>query len=100
MARNRIVELRNVAARGGLLGNMHRLPGTAKEPIECMERPIRNHEGDVYDSFCGSGTTLIAAERERQGRSCYAMELVPRFVDLCIARWEQYTGVVAQQVPQ
>ena len=68
----------------------------AQKPVECMERPIRNHEGDVYDPFVGSGTTLIAAER--QSRTCYAMELEPRFVDLCIVRWEQYTGRVAELV--
>ena len=60
------------------------------KPVECMERPIRNHEGDVYDPFVGSGTTIIAAER--QGRACYAMEIEPRYVDTAIARWEQYTG--------
>src|SRR4051812_18439339 len=38
---------------------------STQKPIECMARPIRNHgqSGDVvYDPFCGSGTTLIAAE--------------------------------------
>ena len=66
-------------------------PGhAAQKPVECMERPIRNHEGDVYDPFVGSGTTIIAADR--QGRACYAMEIEPRYVDMAIARWEQYTG--------
>ena len=78
--------------------DQHLVNHAAQKPIECMERPIRNHEGDVYDPFVGSGTTLIAAER--QGRTCYAMEIEPRFIDTCIARWEQYTGGVAQQVPQ
>ena len=63
--------------------------GTQK-PVECMERPLRNHEGDVYDPFVGSGTTLIAAER--QGRACYALETEPRYVDMAVARWEAYTG--------
>ena len=63
--------------------------GTQK-PIECMERPLRNHEGDVYDPFVGSGTTLIAAER--QHRACYALEIEPRYVDMAVARWEAYTG--------
>ena len=66
------------------------------KPLECMERPIRNHEGDVYDPFVGSGTTIIAAER--QGRACYAMEIEPRYVDTAIARWEQYTGEKAKLV--
>ena len=60
--------------------------------------PIRNHEGDVYDPFVGSGTTIIAAER--QGRACYAMEIEPRYVDVAIARWEQYAGGRAEQVGQ
>ena len=66
--------------------------GTQK-PVECMERPLRNHEGDVYDPFVGSGTTLIAAER--QGRACYALEIEPRYVDMTVARWEAYTGQTA-----
>ena len=71
---------------------------STQKPLECMERPIRNHEGDVYDPFVGSGTTIIAAER--QGRACYAMEIEPRYVDVAIARWEPYTGGRAEQVGQ
>ena len=62
----------------------------AQKPVECMERPIRHHEGDVYEPFCGSGTTLIAAERQK--RACWAMELDPGFVDATVRRWEIYTG--------
>jgi len=36
--------------------------GTQK-PVECMSRPIGNHDGDVYDPFLGSGTTMIAAHQ-------------------------------------
>ena len=67
---------------------------STQKPVECMERPIRNHEGDVYDPFVGSGTTIIAAER--QSRTCYAMELEPRYVDAAVARWEAYTGRKAE----
>ena len=63
---------------------------STQKPLECMERPIRNHEGDVYDPFVGSGTTIIAAERQK--RTCYAMEISPGFVDLAVRRWEMYTG--------
>ena len=69
---------------------------STQKPLECMERPIKNHEGDVYDPFVGSGTIIIAAER--QGRSCYAMEISPAFVDVCVKRWEQYTGEKAVNV--
>jgi DNA modification methylase len=58
-----------------------------------MARPIRNHLGDVYDPFTGSGTTLIAADK--LGRRCWAMELDPRYVDVAVARWEAFTGGVA-----
>ena len=47
----------------------------------------------VLDQFVGSGTTIIAAER--QGRRCYAMEIEPRYVDVCVARWEAFTGLKA-----
>lgn len=69
--------------------------GTQK-PVECMERPMRNHAGDVYDPFLGSGTTLIAAER--QERACYGMEIDPTYVQIIIDRWEAFTGLKATRV--
>lgn len=72
--------------------------GTQK-PLECMARPIRNHgaEGDeVYDPFVGSGTTLMACEA--LGRTCYAMELDPAYVDVVIERWEKATGNKAERI--
>ncbi len=58
-----------------------------------MRRPIQNNSGSgdaVYDPFLGSGTTLIAAETT--GRTCFAVELEPRFVDVAVRRWEAFTG--------
>ena len=69
---------------------------STQKPVECMERPIRNHAGDVYEPFAGSGTTIIAAER--QGRTCYAMEIEPKYVQVCIDRWEAFTGQKAERV--
>ena len=43
----------------------------------------------VLDTFCGSGTTLMAAERV--GRRAYAIELEPRYVDIAIRRWQAFT---------
>jgi DNA modification methylase len=40
----------------------------------------------MRDPFAGSGPTLIAAERT--GRTCYAVELEPRYCDIILARWE------------
>lgn len=71
--------------------------GTQK-PVECMERPIRNHgkPGDgIYDPFLGSGTTLIACERT--GRTCYGMELDPVYCDVIVQRWEAFTGQKAKR---
>ena len=49
----------------------------------------------MYDPFAGSGTTIIAAER--QGRTSWAMELEPRYVDASVKRWEDYTGGQARR---
>ena len=47
----------------------------------------------IYEPFCGSGTTLIAAETV--GRRCFALELDPAYCDVIIKRWQQFTGQVA-----
>lgn len=57
---------------------------STQKPLECMQRPIRNHKGDVYEPFCGSGTTIIAAENE--GRTCYAMEITPAYCAVILER--------------
>ena len=44
----------------------------------------------VLDSFLGSGTTLLAAERT--GRICRGIELDPLYVDTAIRRWQNLTG--------
>lgn len=50
----------------------------------------------VLDTFLGSGTTLIAAEKT--GRICYGMELDPKYVDVIVKRWEEYTGKTATKL--
>ena len=47
----------------------------------------------VLDPFCGSGTTILAAERT--GRRAYAIELDPQYVDTAIERWQRMTGKTA-----
>jgi DNA modification methylase len=61
-----------------------RLPHATQKPVECMARPIRNHAGDVYDPFLGSGTTMVAAEQ--LGRVCYGMEIEPKYVAVTLQR--------------
>ena len=63
------------------------------KPIPLIGRQIRNSSKPgqkVADLFGGSGTTLMACEQ--MNRKCYMMEYDPRFVDVIIERWEQYTG--------
>ena len=43
----------------------------------------------VYEPFCGSGTTLIAAEM--MGRACHAIELSPAYVDVTVVCWQTFT---------
>ena len=62
-----------------------------------MRRPIENNSSvgqAVYEPFLGSGTTLIAAEQT--GRSCLALEIDPRYVDVAVARWQAFTGLQAR----
>jgi DNA modification methylase len=44
----------------------------------------------VLDTFLGSGSTLIAAERV--GRVCFGMEIEPQYVDVAVRRWQRHTG--------
>ena len=53
--------------------------------------------GIVLDPFGGSGTTLIAAEQT--GRRARLLEVDPRYSDVIVARWEQFTGKQAQRIP-
>lgn len=84
--------------------------GTQK-PVECMRRAILNHTkaGElVYDPFLGSGTTIVACEPslvkdpptagptlvacEITERTCIGLELDPRYMDVIVQRWQNYTG--------
>ena len=50
--------------------------------------------GVIYDAFLGSGSTLIAAEKTE--RKCYGMELDPKYCDVIVKRWEDFTGKKAE----
>lgn len=63
------------------------------KPVALFEYQLLNNTkgGDiVLDSFGGSGTTLIAAEKN--GRIARIMELDPKYVDVIVKRWEDFTG--------
>ena len=63
------------------------------KPVELIERAIRNSSKSrdtVLDPFGGSGSTLIACEKTgRQGRM---IELEPKYCDVAILRWQEFTG--------
>ncbi|HUT21644.1 MAG TPA: DNA methyltransferase [Anaerolineae bacterium] len=68
------------------------------KPVPLLEELIRASapsSGLVLDPFAGSGPTLIAAERT--GRTCYAVELEPRYCDIILARWEALTRMHAER---
>lgn len=63
------------------------------KPIELVERALKNSSKShdiVLDSFGGSGSTLIACEK--LGRQCRMLELDPKYVDVIVKRWEEFTG--------
>jgi DNA modification methylase len=77
-------------------GNLLALHPTVK-PVALVADAILDctARGDiVLDGFLGSGTTLIATERE--GRRCFGTELDPGYVDTIIRRWQKLTGDVAR----
>jgi DNA modification methylase len=64
-----------------------------QKPVELFERSIKHHTNPgeyVYDPFAGSGTIMIACEKTQ--RRALMMELDPKYCDVIIQRYEQYTG--------
>jgi site-specific DNA-methyltransferase (adenine-specific) len=61
------------------------------KPVELCAKYIQLYgKNNILDLFGGSGSTLIACEQ--LDRSCYMMELDPRYCDVIIKRWEKFTG--------
>lgn len=70
------------------------------KPVELVERAIRNSSRPgnvVLDPFGGSGTTLIAAEKS--GRVARLIELDPKYADVIVRRWQEWTGKQATREP-
>jgi DNA modification methylase len=66
------------------------------KPINLLEYQIGNSSEEaqiVLDLFLGSGSTLIASER--LGRRCCGIELEPKYVDVIVKRWQDFTGQIA-----
>jgi DNA modification methylase len=69
-----------------------------QKPTELAKRVMANHTVEtVLDLFGGSGSTLIAAQQTN--RTCYMMELDPKYCDVIIQRWEKLTGQKAELLP-
>ena len=69
------------------------------KPIILCSRAIKSSSREnetVLDLFGGSGSTLIACEQ--LNRKCYMMEMSPKYVDVIIKRWEEYTGKKAVKI--
>jgi DNA modification methylase len=63
------------------------------KPVELVERAIRNSSKSrdtVFDPFAGSGSTLIACEKTR--RQARLIELEPKYCDVIIRRFEEFSG--------
>jgi DNA modification methylase len=80
-------------------GNLLAIHPTVK-PVKLIADAIMDASGRgdiVLDSFLGSGTTVIAAERT--GRRCYGLEIDPRYADTIVRRWQTYSGESARHLP-
>ncbi len=65
-----------------------------QKPIRLFSRIIEDFVKEdkiIVDPFGGSGTTLIASEKT--GRVCYMAELDPKYVDVIVQRWCEFTGI-------
>jgi len=63
-----------------------------QKPVELSERALGNHRKakNILDLFGGSGSTLIGCEK--MNRSAFVMELDPKYVDVIVKRWQDFTG--------
>jgi DNA modification methylase len=71
------------------------------KPVELVERAVRNSSKTrdlVLDPFGGSGSTLIACEKS--GRRARLIELDPKYVDVIVKRWEEFTGKKATRLTE
>jgi DNA modification methylase len=69
------------------------------KPVSLCAKAIENSSkaGDiVLDLFGGSGSTLIACEQ--LNRTCYMMEIDPKYCDVIIKRWENFSGQKAEMI--
>lgn len=92
---------------GKRIGSVWNVPkDNASDYVHATQKPVKlsaiaienttNKNGVVLDIFGGSGSTLIACEQ--LNRICYCMELDPKYCDVIVKRWEQFTGRKAKKL--
>ena len=59
-------------------------------PVAFPSFVVQSWPGDIYEPFCGSGTTIIAAEQLQ--RRSFGMEIAPQYCDIILRRFENLTG--------
>jgi len=74
----------------------HNIKHPAIFPIAFAAEMLKSWPGLAYEPFCGSGTTMIAAEQ--LNRRCYGIEIDPAYCDVIVERWEKLTGKKAELV--
>jgi DNA modification methylase len=83
----------NVIEGSSAAGNEFSKIHKATFPTYLPENIIQNFcpvKGSILDTFGGTGTTMIAAEK--LNRKSYLMELDPKYCDVIVKRWEDFTG--------
>ena len=92
---------------GKRIGSVWNVPkDNANDYVHATQKPVKlsviaienttNKNGIVLDLFGGSGSTLIACEQ--LNRTCYMMELDPKYCDVIVKRWENFTGNKAKKI--
>ena len=71
---------------------------STQKPLECMARPIRNHKGDVYDPFLGSGTTMVACQN--LNRKCRGIEISEAYCSVVLQRMlDAFPNIEIKRLP-
>jgi DNA modification methylase len=73
-----------------------------QKPVELSQRALGNHRKakNILDLFGGSGSTLLGCEI--MNRHAFIMELDPRYCDVIVKRWEDFTGkkAILEEAPE
>jgi DNA modification methylase len=86
------------ANRRGSSANAQAKNHPTPKPVELVADAVLDvtkRKDIILDAFLGSGTSIIAAEKT--GRIAYGLELDPRYVDVIVRRYQDFTGIPAIQ---